>query len=122
MKKHDLAVIGIGIVALAVTIAAVPASADDPAQSEPAPVATDAPSMTPEQQAQYDAWPSDRQVMFDGWSAEAQAYFWSLSPARQDFFWQLSDDDRATIIAMEPVEREEAWQMVEGRMAEPPAP
>ena len=108
---------------MAIALTAVaPANADDHAKAKPIPIETSAPVMTPDQKAQYEAWPPDKQATFDGWSEEAKGYFWSLNPSRQDYFWILSEEDRATLLAMEPVEREEAWQRVEGRGTEAPPP
>lgn len=58
--------------------------------------------LTPEQQAEYAAWPT-----------EVRAYYQALPPERQKLFWRMSDADKMSLIAMSAEEQEAVWQGIE---------
>ncbi len=58
--------------------------------------------LTPEKQAQYDAWP-----------VEVRNYYQSLSPDRQKLFWRMSDGDKVSLAAMTPEDQEAVWRGIE---------
>ncbi len=61
---------------------------------------------SPDQKAQYDAWPSD-----------VRDYYNTLSADRQEMFWRISDTDKTTLVGMSAEEQEAVWQRIESMSA-----
>ncbi|MBV7266803.1 hypothetical protein [Erythrobacter ani] len=77
-----------------------------------APDTGSAPTLTPDQQAQYDGWEPDQKFGYDSWPAATQEYYWSLAPDEQMLFWRLTDEDKIAITAMTGPERDSAWETI----------
>lgn len=79
--------------------------------------ATDAPVLTTDQQAAYDAWAADLQSDYDAWPNEYKVYYWTLTPEQQKGYWALTPDQRGRIYDMTPEQRKLAWQSVVQQLA-----
>ena len=77
-----------------------------PQASDTARQATDD-SLTPEQQMQFDAWPTN-----------VQEYYRTLPPPRQEAFWMLTDEYKLKLVALSEEERGAAWGMIEQKLQE----
>ncbi|MFW5634607.1 MAG: hypothetical protein ACOCYR_06925 [Erythrobacter sp.] len=77
--------------------------------------------LTPDEQAQRDAWPAERQSAYDAWPEDTKNYYWSLTPERQEIFWRLRDEDKIAITRMGADRQEASWKVIEQRMANPPS-
>lgn len=58
--------------------------------------------LTPDQQAQYDAWP-----------AGTQSYYSGLTADRQDLFWLLKDNDKIALSQLPEAQQAAAWEMID---------
>lgn len=67
--------------------------------------------LTPDQQAQYDAWPT-----------ETQTYYTGLTPDRQELFWLLQDNDKVALSQLPEAQQSAAWDMIEEQAQGAPAP
>jgi len=118
MRTMLLASVGLALAAAPAIIAA-----QDTAPAATAPpttvVTTDGRllTLTPEQQAAYDAWPADRQAEYTAWPYDYRVYYWSLQPAQQAGYWAMSTDQRGMIYKMSPEQRAKAWQAINEQAA-----
>lgn len=83
----------------------------------PSQATAEAPVLTAEQQATYDAWAADLQSDYDAWPNEYKVYYWTLTPQQQKGYWALTPDQRGRIYDMTPEQRKLAWQSVVQQMA-----
>lgn len=122
---RNLIIAGVSALALAALPAALSAQAmpdEDTAATEPGPAGTETAqigatvTLTPEQQAQYDAWPEQQRTDYDAWPAEYQIYYWSLTADQQQGYWALTPEQREQIYKMAPAQRELAWKSVVDQM------
>ena len=85
--------------------APVPQAAPD-AASDPEVVAGIDPmaqtGLTPDQQAQYDAWPTG-----------TQSYYSGLTADRQELFWLLKDNDKIALSQLPEAQQAAAWEMID---------
>ena len=58
--------------------------------------------LTPDQRAQYDAWP-----------AGTQSYYSGLTADRQDLFWLLKDNDKIALSQLPEAQQAAAWEMID---------
>ena len=81
-------------------------------------------TLTPEQQAAFDAWTPEEQAQYAALDAAQKQYFWTLPPDRQRGYWMLTPDQRMQIYSMTPEQRELAWQSISAQLAgmAPPTP
>ncbi|QYU69173.1 hypothetical protein J4558_03250 [Leptolyngbya sp. 15MV] len=91
------------VAALALT---VPATAQDMSEQVEAGAAMQAPTMTAEQQME-----------FDGWPAAVQAYYWTLTPAQVEGWWALTDEQRVQVYEMTPEQRATAWASIQAQIS-----
>lgn len=106
--------------AAALTLTALPAALgaqSDPSAHDAHAAAAAAYTMTPEQRAMFDAWPSDRQMYYNSLDAAHQAWFWSLTPRQMEGYWVLTADQRERVFAMTPAARANAWASIEAQLA-----
>ncbi|QFT78183.1 hypothetical protein [Erythrobacter sp. THAF29] len=121
MRRSHIYLAAVAVATLGVVIAAPGTAQEGPPPAE-TPIdevspGTQAPALSPDQQAEYDGWPPDRKFAYDAWPAETQTYYWSLEPERQALFWRLADEDKIAITAMTGTEREAAWEIIEKNAA-----
>ena len=83
----------------------------------PSQATAEAPVLTAEQQATYDAWAADLQSDYDAWPNEYKVYYWTLTPQQQKGYWALTPDQRGRIYDMTPEQRKLAWQSVVQQLA-----
>lgn len=83
----------------------------------PSQATAEAPMLTAEQQAAYDAWAADLQSDYDAWPNEYKIYYWTLTPEQQKGYWALTPDQRGRIYDMTPEQRKLAWQSVVQQLA-----
>jgi len=83
----------------------------------PSQATAEAPVLTAEQQATYDAWAADLQSDYDAWPNEYKIYYWTLTPEQQKGYWALTPDQRGRIYDMTPEQRKLAWQSVVQQLA-----
>lgn len=83
----------------------------------PSQATAEAPVLTAEQQAIYDAWAADLQSDYDAWPNEYKVYYWTLTPQQQKGYWALTPDQRGRIYDMTPEQRKLAWQSVVQQLA-----
>jgi hypothetical protein len=85
--------------------------------------------MTDEQQAMYDALPSnqraefdrlqpDQQVMYFGWNDALRGYYWDLTPQQREAWWYLDDEQRISLFQMSPDQQSAAWNSITQQVAE----
>lgn len=112
----------ISLAAAVALAAALPLSAQETMTPESSTIAT--PTMTTDQQSDYDSWPPDRRTMYDGWPSTLQVYYWTLDPAQRNGWWALNDDQRAQIYAMPPERQTQVWASIDQQMRgiAPPPP
>lgn len=77
-----------------------------PATTAPA-MQTPGQSMTPEQQAAYDAWPENVRTYYDG-----------LSPSRQVLFQRIADTDKVKLAGLPAEQQETTWASIEKQDAD----
>lgn len=58
--------------------------------------------LTPDQQAQYDAWP-----------AGTQSYYSGLTADRQELFWLLEDNDKIALSQLPEAQQAATWEMID---------
>lgn len=104
----------ISLAAAVALVAALPLSAQETMPPQSSTIAT--PTMTQDQQSDYDSWPPDRRTMYDGWPATLQVYYWTLDPAQRNGWWALNDDQRAQIYAMPPERQAQVWASIDQQM------
>ena len=61
--------------------------------------------LTPDQQAQYDAWP-----------AGTQSYYSGLTADRQELFWLLKDNDKIALSQLPEAQQAAAWEMIDRKV------
>ena len=97
--------------ACGLAIATVPALAQ--ADTDPASY-----PMTDEQEVIFLDWPAEQRMTYQEWPVEAQEYYWTLDDGQQDIWWNtLNNDQRVTIVMMEPEQRMAAWQSINSQLS-----
>jgi hypothetical protein len=75
------------------------------------------PSLTPEQQSQYDAWSADQKTDYEAWPNDYKVYYWSLNADQQKGYWALTGDQRGQIYKMTPEQQQIVWKSVAEQLA-----
>lgn len=113
MKRTLLA----AVAALAVTVPAGGAIAQDTSATVTADAAGTTVALTADQQAAYDGWAADRRGTYDAWPHTYRTYYWTLTPEQQAGWWALTEEQRARVYAMPPEQRTAAWASIAAQMS-----
>lgn len=111
MRNSHYLLAGVALATFGVVIAAPAGAAQTQDNSAQSSVSAEA-SLSAEQQAEFDRWPSEMQTAYLAWPVETQSYYWSLDTQKQMVFWRLRDRDKIALTAMTGPERDAAWVQI----------